>query len=86
MCTKPGNPLCNETSTASAIATIKGLSKNLTALEPKITAFKKGDITIDVNKEMDTLSDIKASLQNIELTYLKNNSIIEKAKKQSGTK
>lgn len=63
------------------MATIKGLIKNLTALQPKMDVFKKGNIEIDVNKEMDTLSDIKASLQTIELTYLKNNSILEKAKK-----
>ena len=35
---------------------------------------------------MDTLSDLKSSLQSIELTYLKNNSILEKAKKQSSAK
>lgn len=82
-CTKPGNPLCNETITSSAIASIKGLTRNLTAIKPKIDAFNKGDITIDVNKEMDTLSDIRASLQTIEMAYLKNYSILEKAKKPS---
>ncbi len=86
LCTKPGNPLCNETVTANAIATIKGLIKNLSTLQPKLIAFKKGDITIDINKEMDTLSDIKASLQTIEMIYLKNKSILEKAKKQPSTK
>lgn len=80
ICTKPGNPLCNETVTANAVAAIKGLSKNLTALQSKFDAFKKGDITIDINKEMDTLSDIKSSLQTIEMIYLKKNSILEKAK------
>lgn len=83
---KPGNVLCNETATANAIASIKGLTKNLTALQSKIDAFKKGDITIDVNKEMDSLFDIKTSLQTIEIIYQKNNSILEKSKKQSNTK
>jgi len=84
-CAKPGNVLCNETATANAIATIKGLSKNLLTLQPQLDAFKKGDITIDINKEMDTLSGIKTSLQTIEMTYLKNSSILEKAKKRSST-
>ena len=35
---------------------------------------------------MDTLSDIKASLDSIEMTYSKNNAILEKAKKQMGVK
>lgn len=48
--------------------------------------LRKGDVTIDVNKEMDTLSDIKASLESIEMTYLKNNAILEKAKKDANTK
>lgn len=81
LCTKPGNLLCDETVTANAVAAIKGLSKNLAALKPKFDAFKKGDITIDVNKEMDALAGLKTSLQSIEMTYLKNNSILEKAKK-----
>jgi len=55
--------------------------KNIVALQPKITAFKKGGIIVDVNKEMDTLTEVKMSLQAIELIYLKNNSILEKAKK-----
>jgi len=41
LCAKPGNPLCDETETANAIATIKGLSKNITALQTKFDAFKK---------------------------------------------
>lgn len=82
LCTKPGNPLCDETSTANAIATIKGLIKDLSALQPKFDDFKKGGVTVDINREMETLSDIKASLQTIEMIYLKNNSILEKAKKQ----
>lgn len=82
LCTKGGNALCNETVTANAIASIKGLAKNLTAMQPKIDALKKGDITVDTNKEMDTLSDIKTSLQTIEMIYLKNQSILEKSKKQ----
>ena len=86
ICAKPGNPLCNETVTANAIVAIKGLLKNLTALQSKIDTFKKGDVTIDINKEMDLLSDIKTSLQTIEIVYLKNNSIIEKSKKQSNIK
>lgn len=85
VCAKPGNALCNETVTANAIATIKGLSKNLLALKPQLDTFKQGDITIDINKEMDTLSSIKTSLQTIEMTYLKNSSILEKAKKRSST-
>ncbi len=40
LCAKPGNPLCNETVTANAIATIKGLTSNLTELQPKINGFK----------------------------------------------
>lgn len=55
--------------------------KNLSAIQPKINAFKKGDVTIDINKEMDSLFSIKTSLQTIEMIYLKNNSILEKAKK-----
>lgn len=86
LCAKSGNPLCNDTSTNSAIATIKGLIKNIAALQPKFDAMKKGGATIDVNKEMDTLSELKTSLQAIEMTYLKNNSILEKAKKQPSTK
>lgn len=35
---------------------------------------------------MDTLSDIKSALDSIEMTYSKNNAILEKAKKQTGTK
>lgn len=86
LCAKPGNTLCNETTTASAIATIKGLNKNLLVIQPQLDAFKKGDITIDINKEMDTLSNIKTSLQSIEMTYLKNSSVLEKAKKQPTAK
>ncbi|MFA6090514.1 MAG: hypothetical protein WC774_01935 [Candidatus Gracilibacteria bacterium] len=82
ICAKPGNPLCNETITANAIATIKGLAKNLTELQPQINSFK----AIDVTKDTDVLIDIKTSLQTIETIYLRNNSILEKAKKQSNTK
>jgi len=81
LCAKLGNPLCNNTVTANIIANIKGLMKNIVALQPKITAFKKGGIIVDVNKEMDTLTEVKMSLQAIELIYIKNNSILEKAKK-----
>lgn len=55
--------------------------KNLSAIQPKINAFKKGDVTIDVNKEIDALFNIKTSLRTIEMIYLKNNSILEKTKK-----
>ncbi len=72
--------------TSSAVTSIKVLLKNLTALKPKMDLLKKGDVTIDVNKEMDTLSDIKGSLESIEMTYLKNNAILEKAKKDTNTK
>ena len=77
MCAKPGNPLCNETATANAIATIKGLLKNLEALQPQINSFQ----AIDVAKDIDTITDINSSLQTIELIYLKNNAIFEKTRK-----
>jgi hypothetical protein len=51
-----------------------------------IDAFKKSDITIDVNKEMDSLFSLKSSLQSIEMTYQRNNSILEKSKKQPTNK
>ncbi|MDD2917279.1 MAG: hypothetical protein PHH70_05550 [Candidatus Gracilibacteria bacterium] len=86
LCAKAGNPLCDESVTNNAITAIKVLMNNLSMLQPKIDALKKGDATIDVNKEMETLSDIKSSLQSIEIAYLKNNAIIEKVKKQSSTK
>lgn len=86
ICAKAWNSLCNETLTANAIVAIKNLSKNLATLKPQIDAFKKGGLVIDVNKEMDTLFDLKGSLESIEITYLQNNSILEKAKKQSSNK
>lgn len=86
LCAKGSNPLCDETLTSNAVASIKILTKNLTALKPKMDLLRKGDVTIDVNKEMDTLSDIKASLESIEMTYLKNNAILDKAQKDANTK
>jgi len=58
----------------------------MNTLQQKFDAFRKGDITIDINKEMDVLSELKASLESIEMTYLKNNALLEKAKKQPTTK
>ncbi len=58
----------------------------MATLQQKFDAFKKGDGTIDINKEMDILSELKASLESIEMTYLKNNSLLEKTKKQPSTK
>lgn len=81
LCAKSGNPLCNET-TANAIATIKGLTSNLTELQPKINGFE----TVDVTKDIDNINDINTSLQTIEIIYLRNNAILEKAKKTSTTK
>ncbi|OIP52195.1 hypothetical protein AUK10_03940 [Candidatus Gracilibacteria bacterium CG2_30_37_12] len=82
LCVKPGNPLCNETATANAIATIKGLTKNLTKLQTQVNGFK----TVDVTKDIDNINDINTSLQTIEIIYLRNNAILEKAKKTSTTK
>ncbi|MBP6981480.1 hypothetical protein KBB25_01755 [Candidatus Gracilibacteria bacterium] len=81
LCAKTGNSLCNEATTANAITSIKGLLKNISALRPKIEAIKKGNSSTDTNKDIDTLFDIKASLSTIEMIYLKNNSLLEKAKK-----
>ena len=86
LCAKSGNPLCNDSITNGAVTTIKGLIKNMNTLQQKFDAFRKGDITIDINKEMDVLSELKASLESIEMTYLKNNALLEKAKKQPTTK
>jgi hypothetical protein len=81
LCSKWWNPLCDDTATVSAITNIKSLSRNLTSIRPKLDALKKGDRTIDVNKEMESLSDIKTTLDSIEMTYSRNNLILEKAKK-----
>lgn len=82
LCAKPGNPLCNETGTANAIATIKGLMKNLAEIQPLINSFQ----AVDISKDIDTISNINTSLQTIELIYLRNNAILEKTKNQSPTK
>lgn len=76
ICSKKWNPLCNET-TANAIATIKGLTKDIGTLQGQINTIK----TTDESKKIDVLLDIKTSLQTIKMIYQKNNTIIEKAKK-----
>lgn len=41
LCAKSGNILCENTTTANAIYSIKNLIKNLSGLQPKFDAFKK---------------------------------------------
>lgn len=80
LCAKPGNALCNETITSSAVSVIKNLSRSVPAMQARIDVLKKNELVIDVSKEMDTLSQIKNSLDSMELIYKKNADIIEKFK------
>ncbi len=82
-CDKPGNALCNESSSNMAISVIKNLSKNMTSLQPKIDDLKKNELITDVNKEFDTLSEIKTSIQAIETIYNKNLAILNKSQNKT---
>lgn len=82
-CDKPGNPLCNESSSNMAVSVIKNLSKNIASLGPKIDALKKNELITDVNKEFDTLSEIKSSIQAMEAIYTKNVAILNKSQNKT---
>jgi|GEM_PF-4055243 len=85
-CDKPGNTLCNEGATNTAVSVIKNLSSNMASLQPKIDVLKKNELITDVNKEFDTLSDIKASIQAIKILYNKNVAILNKSKNTTNSK
>lgn len=78
-CDRPGNAICNESSGNTAVSVIKNLSSSISGLQPKIDILKKNELIADVNKEFDTLSEIKASIQTIETIYAKNVAIINKS-------
>lgn len=80
-CDKPGNTLCNESSTNTAVSVIKNLSKNIASLQPKIDILKKNELITDVNKEFDNLSAMRTSINAIEMIYNKNLAILNKGQK-----
>lgn len=85
-CDKPGNILCNESSTNTAVSVIKNLSSNMASLQPKIDILKKNELITDVNKEFDNLSAIKTSISAIETIYNKNLAILNKSQNKTNSK
>lgn len=85
-CDKPGNALCNESSTNTAISVIKNLSGNMASLQPKIDILKKNELITDVNKEFENLSAIKTSISTIETIYNKNLAILNKSQNKTNSK
>lgn len=80
LCTKGDNPICNEGVTNAAIATIKNLNSQVTALQKRFDDMKGNTVIADVNKEVDNLVAIRTSLQSIKVIYDRNMAIIDRFK------
>lgn len=80
LCNKGSNPICQDSIGNGAVTTIKNLLKNMTELQPRIDGLKKGGVVTDINRELDDLFILQSTLENIENTYTRNESILIRLK------